>query len=239
MTASPPPGTAGALAQLDAEVRGCLACPRLVAWRRAVAAPGARGRRPGEYASSGIPGFGDPTARLLVVGLAPAAHGANRTGRMFTGDRSGDVLVAALARAGFANQPESRSAADGLVLTGAYLSAPVRCAPPQNRPLPSERAACAPFLARELALLSEVRVVLALGAYALDALWRLGTAAGAAGARPRFSHGAELPLAPRCSGATDRTLLCSYHPSQRNVFTGRLTPAMLDAVIERARELCA
>ncbi len=225
---------------LAAEVRGCAACARLVSWRQAVALPGARGRRPGPYAASGIPGFGDPSARLVVVGLAPAAHGGNRTGRMFTGDRSGDFLVAALNRAGFANGPTSVSADDGLVLRRCWLTAAVRCAPPQNRPLPAERDACAPFLARELTLLTEARVLLALGAYAFDALGRIGAlgAAESAGGRARFAHGLELALGPARAGGPARTLLCSYHPSQRNVFTGRLTAAMFDAVLARAAVLC-
>lgn len=225
--------------RLAADVRACAACARLVAWREGVAAAALAGGRPGPYAAQGIPGFGDPAAHLVIVGLAPAAHGANRTGRMFTGDRSGDFLVAALHRAGFASQPTSTAADDGLRLLDCYLTAPVRCAPPANQPLPDERDRCAPFLRRELALLAETRVVLALGAFALDSLQRLGALvpAAAGAGRPRFSHGGEHALAPLAPGRPGRTLLCSYHPSQRNVFTGRLTAAMLDEVLARARAL--
>jgi uracil-DNA glycosylase family 4 len=194
------------------------------------------------YWARPLPGFGDPCARLLVVGLAPAAHGGNRTGRMFTGDRSGDFLMAALHRAGFANQPTSTAADDGLELWDTYVTAPVRCAPPANRPEPDERSRCAPYLAEELGLLADVRVVLALGAFALDSLWsqpaihERGARAGRE-RKPRFSHGAEAQLAPLRPGGTPRTLVCSYHPSQRNVFTGLLTPEMLDDLLARIRTL--
>lgn len=201
----------------------CRACPRLVRWREEVAAG-----RP--YWSKPLAGLGDPDATLVLVGLAPAANGGNRTGRMFTGDRSGDFLFAALHRAGYANQPQSVAASDGLMLTGAWVTAAVRCAPPANRPTPAERDACAGYLDEELSLLRNARVLIALGGFALEALWRL-PAISAGARRPRFAHGAEVGL------ADGRHLLCSYHPSQRNVFTGLLTPAMYDAVLARAREL--
>jgi len=176
-----------------------------------------------------VPGFGDPEARLLIVGLAPAAHGANRTGRLFTGDRSGDFLFAALHRAGFANQAESRGRADGLELSGVWISPLVRCAPPANKPAPDEIAACRGYLARELALLASLRVVLALGAIAWRGYLEVARERGElAGPLPRFAHGAETEIGPL-------RLLGSYHPSQQNTFTGRLTPAMLDGVLTRAR----
>lgn len=219
-----------ALDRLAAEIAACRACPRLVAWREEVARLRRRAYRDEVYWGRPVPGFGDPAAGLVLVGLAPAAHGANRTGRMFTGDRSGDFLYAALHRAGLASQPASRRRDDGLVLRGAYITAACRCAPPGNRPLPDELARCAPFLDRELALLSGARVVLALGAIGWEAalahLARTGLAVPRP--RPRFGHGAEarIPGAP--------VLLGSYHPSQQNTQTGRLTPAMLDAVLARA-----
>jgi uracil-DNA glycosylase family 4 len=199
-----------------------------VDWREEVAREKRASFADQAYWGRPVPGFGDPAARLLVVGLAPAAHGANRTGRVFTGDRSGDWLFAALHRAGFANQPTSVAADDGLELTGAYVVAAVRCAPPANRPTPEERDRCLPFLRRELALLPDVRVVLALGRFAYDVMAvELGLRP-----RPRFGHGVEAatPAGP--------TLLCSYHPSQQNTFTGTLTEPMFDAVMARARELC-
>jgi uracil-DNA glycosylase len=174
-----------------------------------------------------VPGFGDASAGLLVLGLAPAAHGANRTGRMFTGDRSGDWLFASLYRAGFANQPHSRSRDDGLTLSDCFISAVVRCAPPANRPLPYERDTCSAFLIRELALLSRLRVIVCLGAFAWDGALRV---LDAARPRPRFGHAAQ-------AAAGELTLLGCYHPSQQNTFTGRLTEPMLDAVFARAREL--
>ena len=216
-----------ALEALQAEVVACRRCPRLVAWRETVAREKRAAFRDWEYWGKPVPGFGDPEARLLVVGLAPAAHGGNRTGRIFTGDRSGDWLFRALWKAGFANQPVSRSRDDGLRLRDAYVTAAVRCAPPQNRPTSEERANCLPYLVREWELLDRVRVVVALGSFAAAAV------ADVAGARPRprFAHGAEYLL------PGGRTLLCSFHPSQQNTFTGRLTEEMFDAVFARAREL--
>jgi len=215
------------LALLADEVAACRRCPRLVAWREEVAATKRAAYRDEEYWGRGVPGFGDPAATLLVVGLAPAAHGANRTGRMFTGDRSGEWLYRALWRAGYANQPESVSTDDGLVLTGAYITSPVKCAPPDNAPTPAERDTCRPFLERELALLADVRVVVALGAFgfAETARW-FGLRP-----RPKFSHGVEVAIDDRV------TLVGSYHVSQQNTFTGRLTEDMLDAVFARTRVL--
>jgi uracil-DNA glycosylase len=222
------------LATLAQEISGCERCPRLVAWREKVAQERRSSFAQEQYWGRPLPGFGDPLARLLILGLAPAAHGANRTGRMFTGDRSGDFLFAAMSRTGLANQPLSRARDDGLALSGAWISAAVRCAPPANRPTPAERDACLPWTGRELGLLESVRVVLCLGAFAWDAALRLIAMAGRAGAsqrpRPRFGHGAELP-------GERYTLVGCYHPSQQNTFTGRLTEPMIDAVLERARAL--
>ncbi len=208
------------------DVVACEACPRLVAWRSQVATEKRASYRDEHYWGRAVPGFGDHEARVLVVGLAPAAHGANRTGRMFTGDRSGEWLYRALYRAGLANQPTSTHVGDGLELTGAYVTAAVRCAPPANKPLPEERDRCRPYLERELALLGEVRVIVALGAFGYDAV------CGVLGLRPRprFGHGVEVAAGPY-------TVLCSFHPSQQNTFTGRLTEDMLDAVFARAVEL--
>lgn len=219
------------LAALTAEIVACRKCPRLVAWRERVALEKVA-RHAGEtYWGRPLPGFGDPAARLLIVGLAPAAHGGNRTGRVFTGDRSGDVLWAALHATGFADRPTSRRADDGLRLHDAYVAAAVRCAPPANRPSIVERDRCLPFLGREVALLGDVRAILALGGYAWDATLRVLAAAGhGARPRPRFGHGAETRVGPYA-------LIGSYHPSQQNTFTGRLTPAMLQAVLVRARLL--
>ncbi|CAN5765209.1 uracil-DNA glycosylase family protein [soil metagenome] len=216
------------LPRLEAEVVTCRACPRLVAWREAVATDKRAAYRDEQYWGRPVPGFGDPGAHLLIVGLAPAAHGANRTGRMFTGDRSGDFLYAALHRAGYANQPTSERCGDGLVLHGAYITAPVRCAPPANKPTPTERERCRPYLERELTLLPTVSVVLALGQFGYQAV---ASVLGVGPPRPRFGHGIEVPL------AGDRTLLCSYPVSQPNTFTGTLTPAMLDEILARARTL--
>lgn len=209
------------------EVVSCRACPRLVAWREQVAHEKRASFRDHEYWGRGVPGFGDPSARVLVLGLAPAAHGANRTGRIFTGDRSGDWLYRAMHRAGLANQPTSVSADDGLELHGAWVTAAVKCAPPANAPTTDERDTCRAFLVRELALLDQVRVIVCLGAFGYEAACR----ELAVRPRPKFGHGVEVPL----TGGP--TLLCSFHPSQQNTFTGRLTEEMLDAVFARAVEL--
>jgi len=218
---------AGGLAELAAEVVACRACPRLVAWREAVAAAPRAAFRGQEYWARPLPGFGDPDPWLVIVGLAPAAHGGNRTGRIFTGDRSADFLVAALHRAGLASQPESVSADDGLELLGCRMTAAVRCAPPDNRPTPEERARCRPYLVRELDLCPSADVLLALGGVAWEAVLR---ALAPPRPWPRFAHGAEAPLG-------GRVLVGSYHPSQQNTFTGRLTAPMLDTVLARARGL--
>jgi uracil-DNA glycosylase len=218
---------ADSLQAVQRDVAACRLCPRLVQWREAVArAP--RASFAGEpYWGHGVPGFGDPAAHMAIVGLAPAAHGANRTGRMFTGDRSGDWLFAALYRAGYASQPTSVDRDDGLTLRDAYITASVHCAPPANTPTPDERATCAPYLVRELDLLADVRVIVVLGQFACQSV------AAVLGLRPRpkFAHLAEHAL------PGGRTLLCSYHPSQQNTFTGVLTEPMFDAVFTRARQL--
>ena len=220
-----------ALAALTAEIVECRRCPRLVAWREQVAQEKVARFRDEVYWGRPLPGFGDPEARILILGLAPAAHGGNRTGRVFTGDASGDFLWAALHRAGLADRPTSRRADDGLTLTDAYIAAAVRCAPRANKPSIDERDACAPFLHRELALLARVRVILALGAFGWHAgLRAMGELGHVMRPRPMFGHGAEAIVGP-C------VLLGSYHPSQQNTFTGRLTAPMFDAVVERAREL--
>jgi len=217
---------------LGAEITDCRRCPRLVAWREQVAEERRAAFRDQEYWGRAVPGFGDPDARLLVLGLAPAAHGANRTGRVFTGDRSGDWLYAALWRAGYANQPTSRSVDDGLVLSGCWVSTAVRCAPPANKPSPQERDTCTPFLEREVAILTDVSVVVALGRFAWDVAWSVL----ARRPRPGFAHLAEVAL-PEDPAGRPRVLLGSFHPSQQNTFTGRLTEPMLDAVFSRARAL--
>jgi len=220
-----------ALAALTAEIVACRACPRLVSWREEVARAKVARFRDEVYWGRPVPGFGDPEARILLLGLAPAAHGGNRTGRVFTGDASGDFLWPALHRAGLANRGSSRRADDGLTLTGVYIAAAVRCAPPANKPTVVERDTCAPFLARELALLSDVRVIVALGQFGWDAGLRALAGLGfEARPKPRFGHGAEAALGPY-------VLLGSYHPSQQNTFTGRLTQPMLQDVLAHAREL--
>ena len=223
---------ADALAELADEIHDCRRCPRLVAWREAQAADPPRRYRGEKYWARPLSGFGDPAARIVLVGLAPAAHGGNRTGRIFTGDRSGDWLFAALHRAGYANQPLSERPGDGLRLRGAYVTAVNRCPPPANRPTPAERDNCLPYLERELTLLERSLVLVTLGSFAWDGALRAIRALGeeVPRPRPRFGHGAEAP-------AGRWTLLGSYHPSQQNTFTGKLTEAMLDAVFARAREL--
>jgi uracil-DNA glycosylase family 4 len=219
------------LAQLNARIVACRACPRLVAWREQVARDKRAAYRNEVYWGRPVPGFGDPEARVLICGLAPAAHGGNRTGRVFTGDRSGDWLYGALYRTGFANQPTSVHRDDGLRLTGCYISACVRCAPPANKPAPEERDNCLPFLIAELRLLTQVRVIVCLGAFAWDGALRALRELGVSAVRkPRFGHCAKAVLGRY-------TLLGCYHPSQQNTFTGRLTRRMLDAVLRKARAL--
>jgi len=217
---------------LAEQVHACRRCPRLVEWRETCAAQPPKRYRGEAYWARPLSGFGDPGARLAIVGLAPAAHGANRTGRMFTGDRSGEWLYAALHRAGYANRAESRHRGDGLRLSGAYVTAVVRCAPPANKPTTEERDRCLPYLERELELLGECRAIVALGAFGWDGVLRAARALGAEvpSPRPRFGHGAEADL------GRWRLLGC-YHPSQQNTFTGRLTVPMIDAAFARAREL--
>ncbi len=216
-----------ALAALSAEIVDCFRCPRLVAWRELVAREKVTRHRGDPYWGRPLPGFGDPDARILIVGLAPAAHGGNRTGRVFTGDRSGDWVFRALHKAGYANQPTSVHRDDGLRLEGAYVAAAGRCAPPANTPTPAERDTCQPYLERELALLAKVRVFVPLGAFGYEARCRvLGLRP-----RPKFGHVVEIEL------PDGRWIVCSYHPSQQNTFTGVLTEPMFDAVFARAREL--
>lgn len=227
------PAAAAGIARLNEEVIACRACPRLVAWREEVARNKRASFADQEYWGRPVTGFGDPGAWLGIVGLAPAAHGANRTGRMFTGDRSGDWLYRALHRAGLANQSDASDRSDGLELIGAYVTAVVRCAPPANKPKPDERDRCLPFLARELGLLSRVRVIVSLGGFSYGNLCRLLTREGMTLPRPRpkFTHGLEVPL------DDGRWLLCSYHPSQQNTFTGTLTEEMFDRIWTRAKQL--
>jgi uracil-DNA glycosylase family 4 len=220
-----------ALAALTAEIVECRRCPRLVEWRERVAREKVARFRDETYWGRPVPGFGDPNARILLVGLAPAAHGGNRTGRVFTGDASGDFLFRALYAEGLADRPVSRRADDGLTLFGTYVAAAMRCAPPANKPTPEERDTCLPFLVREIALLTEVRVIVALGAFGWDAAVRALAGRGhEVQPRPRFGHGAEAMV-----GAY--TLLGTYHPSQQNTFTGRLTAPMFEAVIARAKSV--
>jgi uracil-DNA glycosylase family 4 len=219
-----------ALAALTGEIVVCRKCPRLVEWREETARHPPKRYADWDYWARPVPGFGDPNADVLIVGLAPAAHGGNRTGRIFTGDRSGDWLYASLHRTGFASQPYSTHRDDGLTLTGAYVAAVNRCPPPGNRPTPQERDNCLPYLARELALLQRVKVLVALGSFAWDGALRAVAANGhtIAHPRPRFAHGGKAEVGPY-------RLLGCYHPSQQNTFTGVLTEAMLDAVFARAR----
>jgi uracil-DNA glycosylase family 4 len=220
------------LRQLTRDITACRTCARLVRCREQAAVDVPKRFTGQSYWARPIGGFGDPAARLLVVGLAPAAHGGNRTGRVFTGDRSGDWLYGALHRAGFANQPSSIGRDDGLSLTDAYVTTVVRCAPPDNKPTPRERDRCLPYLVRELGLLRRVRTILALGAFAWDGTLRALAASGhdAGKPRPMFAHGARAEVGPY-------TLLGSYHVSQQNTFTGRLTEPMLDAVFSEARSV--
>lgn len=221
------------LLALQVETSSCTRCPRLVAWREEVAREKRASYRDDEYWGRPVPAFGDPEARILVVGLAPAAHGANRTGRMFTGDRSGDWLYGALHRAGLANQPTSVSRDDGLMLSNVFVTAAVRCAPPANKPTPAERDACRPWLERELDLLPDLRVLVTLGQFAYAQTLRILADAGlpVPRPRPRFGHGVEVPL----DGGP--VVIGSYHPSQQNTFTGKLTEEMFDAIWVRARDL--
>ena len=223
-----------ALKALTAEIVECRRCPRLVAWREEVADSPPRRYRGETYWARPVPGFGDPDARILLVGLAPAANGGNRTGRVFTGDASGDFLWPALHAVGLANQAEGRRIDDGLALAGAYLAAAVRCAPPDNKPTIEERDTCAPYLVRELGLLTRVRVLIALGSFAWDASIRTVAALGhgTPTPKPRFGHGAEAIVGPY-------RLIGTYHPSQQNTFTGKLTPPMFEAVLRRAVEVAA
>ena len=220
------------LSALALEIIHCSACARLRKHCLSVAQEKRRAYIDETYWGKPVPGFGDPEAKLVIVGLAPAAHGANRTGRIFTGDRSGEWLYRALHKVGFANQAESFSKEDGLQLYATWITCAVHCAPPENKPLPSEVKSCAPFLKKELQLLQpRTRVYIALGGIALKSIWPL--IAGEKKPVPLFKHGEEIPL------KDGRTLLLSYHPSQQNTFTGRLTEPMFDAVFKRARELMA
>ena len=223
---------AARLAEIEQEVVSCVRCPRLVEWRQRAAVEAPRRFAGDRYWARPLPGFGDPAARILILGLAPAANGGNRTGRIFTGDSSGDFLWAALHRAGLASQPASTRRGDGLRAIDCWVTAAVKCAPPGNKPLPSERGNCAPYLVRELAALDSVRVVLALGAFAWGGALSTIAAMGHAIPRPkpRFGHEAEASIGRW-------TLLGSYHPSQQNVYTRRLTAAMFDVVLRRARDL--
>jgi uracil-DNA glycosylase len=219
------------LERIHDDVVVCRACPRLVEWRERVAREKVARFADQEYWGRPVPGFGDPDAKVLILGLAPAAHGGNRTGRIFTGDRSGDFLFASLHRTGFANQPTSVSADDGLRLRDVYIAAVNRCAPPANKPTPEERERCLPYLEREIDVLRDLRVIVTLGAFAWDGALRALAAIGhVVKPRPRFGHLAEESVGPF-------TLLGCFHPSQQNTFTGKLTAAMLDEVFHRAREL--
>ncbi len=217
------------IAELHDEIVECRRCDRLVEWRESAAVQKRASYRDEEYWGRGVPGFGDPMAKVLVLGLAPAAHGANRTGRIFTGDRSGDWLYRAMYRAGFANQPTSTGRDDGLKLTNAWVTSAVKCAPPDNKPSIDERDACLPFLRREIAALSRLRVVVCLGAFAYEAACREFDVKP----RPKFGHGVEA------NSPSGVILVCSFHPSQQNTFTGRLTEPMFDAIFDRVAELTA
>jgi uracil-DNA glycosylase family 4 len=234
--------SAGSLAELAARESVCRACERLVRWREEVAATRRRAFQTQTYWGRAVPGWGADPPRILILGLAPAAHGGNRTGRIFTGDRSGDVLFASLWRCGLASQPGSVAAGDGQRLLSARMAAAVRCAPPGNRPLPAERDACAPWLAAELGLIKDsLRVIVCLGHYAWQALWPqlAGVGYGAPRPRPAFGHGVEVTVGPPGGDGAPLAVLGCYHPSQQNTFTGRVTEPMLDAVFGRARDLAA
>jgi uracil-DNA glycosylase family 4 len=223
--------TADELARIGSEIVDCRACPRLVEWREEVARVKVARFADQTYWGRPVPGFGDPAARLMVLGLAPAAHGGNRTGRVFTGDRSGDFLFASLHRTGFANQPTSVSADDGLRLNDAFIAAVNRCAPPANKPTPQERDTCLPYLEREIEALADLRVIVGLGSFAWDGgLQALKALGHAVRPKPGFGHGAEAVVGPV-------TLIGCFHPSQQNTFTGKLTPEMMDAVFSRSRDL--
>jgi uracil-DNA glycosylase len=223
--------TESALAAIRDEVVHCTKCPRLVAWREEAARLKPKRYADWDYWARPVPGWGDPAARVMIVGLAPAAHGGNRTGRIFTGDRSGDFLFAALHATGFANQPTSTHRDDGLELRDLYVGAVNRCAPPENRPTPQERDNCLPYLSRELAALDHLRVIVALGSFGWDgALTAVAMNGHRTRPKPRFGHGAEAVVGPY-------TFLGCFHPSQQNTFTGKLSQAMMVAVFERAREL--
>ena len=223
--------SAAMLRELTREIHDCCVCPRLVEWREQVAVEKRASFRDEEYWGKAISGFGDPAAQIVILGLAPAAHGANRTGRMFTGDRSGDCLFRAMHRAGLANQPESVSADDGLELTNAWVTSAVKCAPPLNKPTTDERDACRPFLERELEALCGASVVICLGTFGYNAACHFFGVRP----RPKFGHGVEVPVTSPDGRAL--TLVCSFHVSQQNTFTKRLTEPMLDAVFNRAVEL--
>ena len=228
-----PATKADSLVRIHREVIDCRRCPRLVEWRQRVARKKVARFMEWEYWGRPVPGFGDPRARVLILGLAPAAHGGNRTGRIFTGDRSGDFLYASLHRTGFANQPTSVAPDDGLRVRDAYLAAVNRCAPPANKPTPEERDTCLPYLEREIRLLARLRLIVALGTFAWDgALLAVAALGHTVRPKPKFGHGVEVKVGPY-------VLLGCYHPSQQNTFTGKLTPVMLDAIFVRAGELAA
>lgn len=234
--AQPPPRS---LAELDTRVSECRACPRLVEWRERVAREKRAAFRNETYWGRPVPGFGPPDARLLIVGLAPAAHGANRTGRMFTGDRSGDVLYAAMHAVGLASQPTATAIDDGLELVGTRITSPVHCAPPENKPTPAERDRCRSWLESELHLLAPtVRAVVVLGGFGWQALMPVLAGAGwdVPRPRPRFGHGARVTLAPVAPDLPELTVFGCFHVSQQNTFTGRLTPAMVEDVLARAAD---
>jgi uracil-DNA glycosylase family 4 len=221
------------LGRIQTDVVACRACPRLVTWREEVARQKVARFSDQEYWGRPVPGFGEPSARVMIVGLAPAAHGGNRTGRIFTGDRSGDFLYASLYRCGVANQPTSIARDDGLRLFGIYVTAVNRCAPPANKPTPQERDTCLPFLEREITALRELHVIVALGSFAWDGALRALAALGhVTNPKPHFGHGAEAEVGPLL-------MLGCFHPSQQNTFTGKLTPQMIDDVIDRAMSLAA